>query len=183
MRCRGTGGRRCESRRPPRRARRSNCEFRDGCAINRRREGCITYADSVDDRVAIGVNGARPSTLGSTTMATCRSIAAGRTGDVVEVDFRWTHAASLPTTACAPRAPGRRRARTDRLLRGVRRMWAAGARSCHRFARRTGERARRRFFGGATLIRDTSASLANPAAARPISLIPYPLWANRGWRR
>jgi DUF1680 family protein len=35
------------------------------------------------------------------------------------------------------------------------------------------------FSGGATLIRGTGASLVHPAAARPITLIPYHLWANR----
>jgi hypothetical protein len=37
-----------------------------------------------------------------------------------------------------------------------------------------------RFFGGATVIRASGASLVHPAAARPVALIPYYLWANRG---
>jgi hypothetical protein len=35
------------------------------------------------------------------------------------------------------------------------------------------------FFGGATVIRSSGAPLAHPAAAKPITLIPYHLWANR----
>jgi len=36
------------------------------------------------------------------------------------------------------------------------------------------------FFGGATVIRGTAASVRRPTDARRITLIPYSLWANRG---
>jgi len=36
------------------------------------------------------------------------------------------------------------------------------------------------FFGGATVVRAAGAPLVHPDAVRPIALIPYHLWANRG---
>jgi DUF1680 family protein len=141
--------------------------------------GLYHYADSVDDRVAIGVNGAPVDTRVDDHgyVSLDRS---WKPGDVVEVDF--------PMHA--------RRVVADDRVRAARRRIAvergpivycveahdAGGPVLDLAIDSRAELASAHdddFFGGATLIRDTGASLAHPAAARPIRLIPYHLWANR----
>ena len=141
--------------------------------------GLYRYADHFDDRVTIQVNGERLDTPvdGDGYVSLDRS---WKAGDIVDVD--------VPMHA-------RRAVADDRVGAARRRM--AIERGPVVYCLETHDAAGPvldlaidaraemspahddTFFGGATVIRSAGASVVRPAAARPITLIPYYLWANR----
>jgi len=134
---------------------------------------------SFDDRVTIQVNGVRTDTaVGSDGYVSLNR--GWKAGDVVEVDFPM-HVRRVVADDRVRAA--RRRVAVERgpIVYCLEAHDAAGPvldlaidPRAELFAARDED-----FFGGATVIRGAGASVVHPAAARPITLIPYHLWANR----
>jgi len=141
--------------------------------------GLYRYADSFDDRVTVQVNDVRVDTPvdGDGYVSLERD---WKSGDVVAVDCP-THARRVVADDRVRAA--RRRVAIERgpIVYCLEAHDAAGpvldlavdARADLSTARDDD------FFGGATVIRSTGASLVLPAAGKSITLIPYHLWANR----
>lgn len=141
--------------------------------------GLYRYADSFEDRVAIQVNGVRVDTPvdGDGYVSLDRS---WKSGDVVDVDFP-THPRRVVADDRVRAA--RRRVAIERgpIVYCLEAHDAAGSVLDLALDTRAELSPAHddNVFAGATLIRGTGASLVHPAAPRPISLIPYHLWANR----
>jgi hypothetical protein len=141
--------------------------------------GLYQYADTLDDRMTVQVNGMRVDTPVDSYgyVSLDRS---WKSDDVVQIDFPM-HARRAVADDRVGAA--RRRVAIERgpIVYCLETHDAAGpvldlaidARAEMSPAHDAN------FFGGATVIRGTGASLVHPAAARSITLIPYHLWANR----
>lgn len=144
--------------------------------------GLYTYVNAVDRRATISVNGksvpAAPDAMGYVSLT--RS---WRNGDVVEV--------SLPVEV--RRVVADAKVKDDRRRVAIERgpiVYCAEFPECSdgraldvRLDPAAALRAETdpKLFGGVTVIRTEARSMTNPAApAKPLTLIPYSLWANRG---
>ena len=127
------------------------------------------------------MNGSSFSALADAA-ATSRSIETWKQGDVIVAEFPMEPRRVVADQRVTQETgEGRDRTRTDCVLRGVARHRRQGAGSVLEPAAGLQSSADRSFSGDVTVIETRATRVTNPSLpAKPIRLIPYSLWANRG---